>query len=81
MKAPGMEPLYIPLVPQYPLEKVENVTCWEWSGTALSEGVEAAEWLSKFVGKPASLVRFDTGRGTLAPLLFGYLQGYILRKG
>jgi uncharacterized protein YcbX len=57
-----MEPLYIPLVPQYPLEKVENVTCWEWSGTALSEGVDAAEWVSKFLGKPASLVRFDTGR-------------------
>ncbi|KAG0582091.1 hypothetical protein KC19_3G033400 [Ceratodon purpureus] len=59
IKAPGMEPLHIPLVPQYPLEKVENITCWEWSGTALSEGVEAAEWLTKYIGKPASLVRFD----------------------
>jgi len=57
-----MEPLYIPLVPQHPLEEVENVTCWEWSGTALSEGAEAAEWFTKYIGKTASLVRFDNRR-------------------
>ncbi|XP_024358440.1 uncharacterized protein [Physcomitrium patens] len=59
LKAPGMEPLYVPLVPQYPLKKVENITCWEWSGTALSEGDEAAQWFTKYLGKPSSLVRFD----------------------
>lgn len=59
--APGMEPLYVPLVPSFPLEKVENVTCWEWSGPALSEGADADEWFSKYVGKPTRLVRFDTG--------------------
>lgn len=59
LRAPGMEPLYIPLVPQYPLEKVDNVTCWEWTGTALSEGAEAAAWVTNYIGKTASLVRFD----------------------
>ena len=61
LTAPGMEPLYVPLVPSFPLEKVENVTCWEWSGPALSEGADADEWFSKYVGKPTRLVRFDTG--------------------
>jgi uncharacterized protein YcbX len=59
--APGMEPLYVPLVPSFPLEKVEKVTCWEWSGPALSEGADADEWFSNYVGKPTRLVRFDTG--------------------
>lgn len=65
LKAPGMEPLYVPLVPQYPLKKVENITCWEWSGTALSEGDEAAQWFTKYLGKPSSLVRFDNGTSLL----------------
>jgi len=73
--APGMEPLYVPLVPSFPLEKVEKVTCWEWSGPALSEGADADEWFSNYVGKPTRLVRFDTGNAT-RPTDPDYAIGY-----
>lgn len=67
-----MEPLYIPLVPQYPLEKVDNVTCWEWTGTALSEGAEAAAWVTNYLGKTATLVRFDNGNLRVCVAIFSY---------
>ncbi|KAL9239236.1 hypothetical protein vseg_013576 [Gypsophila vaccaria] len=38
---------------------VENVSVWEWSGSAFDEGHRASEWFSKYLGKPSILVRFD----------------------
>lgn len=62
LKAPGMEPLYIPLVPPSPLKVLENVTVWGWTGPALSEGVDADRWFSEFLGKPSHFVRFSNGK-------------------
>ena len=81
--APGMEPLYVPLVPSFPLEKIETVTCWEWSGPALSEGADADEWFSKYVGKPTRLVRFDTGMEWLVFFVYfcnGFVDPFLLLR-
>ena len=40
---------------------VDNVSVWEWSGSAFDEGAAAAEWFSKYLGKTSRLVRFDPG--------------------
>lgn len=61
INAPGMEPLYIPLVPPFPLKVIENVTVWGWTGPALSEGVDADRWFSEFLGKPLHFVRYNNG--------------------
>jgi len=59
VKAPGMDPLQVPLL-QKNREKVENVSMWEWSGSALDEGADSTDWFSRYLGKPSRLVRFDT---------------------
>lgn len=56
IKAPGMDPLRIPLVAELPT--TYDVSVWEWSGSAYDEGVEAAEWFTTFLGNPTRLVRF-----------------------
>jgi len=38
---------------------IDHVSVWEWSGSALDEGTEAADWFSKYIGKTSRLVRFD----------------------
>lgn len=56
IRAPGMKPLKIPFAAE--LATVDDVSVWEWSGSAYDEGAEAAEWFSAFFGNPARLVRF-----------------------
>ncbi|CAL1404996.1 unnamed protein product [Linum trigynum] len=59
IKAPGMPVLSIPLTK--PQDVAEGVSVWEWSGSALDEGGEAAKWFSDYIGKPSRLIRFDAG--------------------
>jgi uncharacterized protein YcbX len=40
-----------------------SVTVWEWSGTAVDEGDEAAAWFSKYLDTPVRLVRWGAGLG------------------
>jgi len=74
MKAPGMDPLKVPLL-QKNREKVENVSMWEWSGSALDEGADAADWFSRYLGKPCRLVQFDTA-SEVRPTAAEYAHGY-----
>uniref|UniRef100_A0A2P2QMF9 MOSC domain-containing protein n=1 Tax=Rhizophora mucronata TaxID=61149 RepID=A0A2P2QMF9_RHIMU len=57
VKAPEMCMLRIPLTK--PDEVTDGVSVWEWSGSALDEGDEAAKWFSDYLGKPSRLVRFN----------------------
>lgn len=54
-----MNALKVPLTA--PSEVTDGVTIFEWSGSALDEGNEAAEWFSNYLGKPCRLVRFNEG--------------------
>ncbi|PUZ71959.1 hypothetical protein GQ55_2G355500 [Panicum hallii var. hallii] len=56
VRAPGMEPLKIPLASE--CATIYDVSVWEWSGSAYDEGPEAAKWFSTFLGNPTRLVRF-----------------------
>lgn len=44
-----------------PREILDDVSVWEWCGSALDEGDEASKWFSDFLGKPSRLVRFNHG--------------------
>lgn len=57
IKAPGMSNLKVPLGRSD--EKVDGVSVWEWSGSAVDEGISAAQWFTDYIGKPSRLVRFD----------------------
>ncbi|KAI3474328.1 hypothetical protein Pfo_029151 [Paulownia fortunei] len=57
IKAPGMDVLKVPLTKS--AEKVDGVSVWEWSGSAVDEGAAAAQWFSSYLGKPSRLVRFN----------------------
>lgn len=57
--APGMDPLKVPLAVER--TTIDDVSVWEWSGSAYDEGAEAAEWFSAYFGKPSRLVRFKEG--------------------
>ena len=57
--APGMDTLKVPLVAER--ATLDNVSVWEWSGSAYDEGAAAAEWFSAYFGKPSRLVRFKEG--------------------
>ncbi|XP_050233623.1 LOW QUALITY PROTEIN: uncharacterized protein LOC126682105 [Mercurialis annua] len=57
IKAPKMGVLKVPLEGAH--EVAEDVSVWEWSGSALDEGAEAAKWFSDFLGKSSRLVRFN----------------------
>lgn len=59
IRAPGLDPLKIPLGAKR--ATVDDVSVWEWSGSAYDEGDEAAEWFSSYFGKPTRLVRFNEG--------------------
>uniref|UniRef100_A0A453LN49 Molybdenum cofactor sulfurase middle domain-containing protein n=1 Tax=Aegilops tauschii subsp. strangulata TaxID=200361 RepID=A0A453LN49_AEGTS len=54
-----MDTLKVPLVAER--ATLDDVSVWEWSGSAYDEGAEAAEWLSSYFGKPSRLVRFKEG--------------------
>ncbi|KAH7301033.1 hypothetical protein KP509_23G008900 [Ceratopteris richardii] len=59
LSAPGMEILRVPLSSVVQRSKVPEASVWEWTGSALDEGREASEWLTRYLGKAARLVRFD----------------------
>jgi uncharacterized protein YcbX len=54
-----MDTLKIPLAAEH--TTIDDVSVWEWSGSAYDEGAEAAEWFSTYFGKPSRLVRFKEG--------------------
>jgi uncharacterized protein YcbX len=54
-----MDPLKIPLSAEQAI--INDVSVWEWSGSAYDEGAEAAEWFSSYFGNPSRLVRFKEG--------------------
>ncbi|KAH9616638.1 hypothetical protein KSS87_019786 [Heliosperma pusillum] len=58
IRAPGMDLLKVSL--SKPRAVVDHVSVWQWSGSALDEGADAAEWFSKYIGKTSRLVRFDS---------------------
>uniref|UniRef100_A0A0C9RRU0 TSA: Wollemia nobilis Ref_Wollemi_Transcript_18557_1134 transcribed RNA sequence n=1 Tax=Wollemia nobilis TaxID=56998 RepID=A0A0C9RRU0_9CONI len=74
VKAPGMDPLQVPLL-QNTCQRIDNVSIWEWSGSALDEGDNAANWFSSYLGKPSRLVRFDTV-SEVRPTDKDYARGY-----
>ena len=61
IRAPGMDTLKIPLAAKH--STINDVSVWEWSGSAYDEGAAAAEWFSTYFGKPSRLVRFKEGSG------------------
>lgn len=63
VKAPGMSRLNVSL--SKPGQVADGVSVWEWCGSALDEGEEAAKWFSDYLGKPSRLVRFNTGRSSI----------------
>ncbi|CAL5072831.1 unnamed protein product [Urochloa decumbens] len=73
IRAPGMDPLKIPLAAER--ATVDDVSVWEWSGSAYDEGTEAAEWFSTYFEKPSRLVRFKEVSET-RPTDPNYAQGY-----
>uniref|UniRef100_A0A0D6QUB5 MOSC domain-containing protein n=1 Tax=Araucaria cunninghamii TaxID=56994 RepID=A0A0D6QUB5_ARACU len=74
VKAPGLDPLQVPLL-QNTRQRIDNVSMWEWSGSALDEGDNAANWFSTYLGKPSRLVRFDTV-SEVRPTDKDYARGY-----
>ncbi|XP_059437115.1 uncharacterized protein LOC132170235 [Corylus avellana] len=73
LKAPGMNVLKVSL--SRPRERVDGVSVWEWSGSALDEGDEASQWFSNYLGKPSRLVRFNSASET-RPVEPGYAPGH-----
>ncbi|KAL3632327.1 hypothetical protein CASFOL_025311 [Castilleja foliolosa] len=60
IRAPGMDVLNVPLIiSNKSADKVEGVSVWEWSGSAVDQGPAAAQWFSNYLGKPTRLVRFN----------------------
>ncbi|KZV47720.1 MOSC domain-containing protein 2, mitochondrial-like [Dorcoceras hygrometricum] len=73
VKAPGMDVLNVPLTK--PLKNSDNVSVWEWCGSAMDEGARAAEWFSTYLGKSSRLVRFDSD-SQVRPVDPNYAHGY-----
>ncbi|XP_010260737.1 PREDICTED: mitochondrial amidoxime reducing component 2 isoform X2 [Nelumbo nucifera] len=73
LRAPGMDELKISL--SKVSEVIDNVSVWEWSGSAVDEGAEASEWFSNYLGKPSRLVRFNAASETRA-VDPAYAHGY-----
>ena len=61
-RAPGMDPLRVPLASAVQSRVVGHASVWAWAGVAFDEGSDAEEWFTKYLGKPCKLVRFDTGK-------------------
>ncbi|KAM7530324.1 hypothetical protein LguiB_033734 [Lonicera macranthoides] len=59
ISAPRMEELKVSL--SKPREILDDVSLWEWCGSALYEGDEASKWFSDFLSKPSRLVCFNHG--------------------
>ncbi|KAJ4876152.1 Molybdenum cofactor sulfurase family protein [Raphanus sativus] len=73
VRAPGMDVLKVSLTK--PEKIADDVSVWEWFGSALDEGEEASNWFSIFVGKPCRLVRFDSASET-RPVDPNYASGH-----
>ncbi|XP_040383402.1 mitochondrial amidoxime reducing component 2-like isoform X2 [Oryza brachyantha] len=73
VRAPGMDPLKIPLSAER--ATVDDVSVWEWSGSAYDEGSEAAEWFSSYFGSPSRLVRFKEA-SEIRPTNPDFAKGY-----
>ncbi|XP_050234563.1 uncharacterized protein LOC126682840 [Mercurialis annua] len=73
IKGPGMHELKISLAK--PEVTSDGVKLWEWCGSVLDEGPEAAKWFSDYVGKPCRLVRFNSGSET-RPVVDEYAPGH-----
>ncbi|XP_073309368.1 uncharacterized protein [Primulina huaijiensis] len=73
VKAPGMDVLKVPLTK--PLKTADNVSVWEWCGSALDEGASAAEWFSTYLGKSSRLVRFNSD-SEVRPVDPNYAHGH-----
>ncbi|WOK94734.1 hypothetical protein Cni_G03439 [Canna indica] len=73
IKAPEMEMLRIPLNKE--CEVINDISVWDWSGSALDEGNDAFEWFTKYLGKPSRLVRFNT-ESQIRAVDPNYAQGY-----
>ncbi|XP_057820366.1 uncharacterized protein LOC131033219 isoform X2 [Cryptomeria japonica] len=74
VKAPDMYPLQIPLF-QDTFQRIDNISVWEWCGSAFDQGENAANWFSTYLGKPSRLVRFDT-ESEVRPIDENYARGY-----
>jgi hypothetical protein len=72
IRAPGMDTLKIPLAAEH--TTIDDVSVWEWSGSAYDEGAEVSEWFSTYFGKPSRLVRFKEGSGIYISLGIGFAQ-------
>ncbi|XP_044495191.1 mitochondrial amidoxime reducing component 2 isoform X2 [Mangifera indica] len=72
IKAPGMDALRISLSKPH---VVTDGSVWEWSGSALDEGAEAANWFTKFLGKTSRLARFNAASET-RPVDPEYARGH-----
>ncbi|KAK1556822.1 hypothetical protein Q3G72_012953 [Acer saccharum] len=73
IRAPGMDMLKISL--SRPRDVTDGVSVWEWSGSALDEGAEAANWFTNYIGKTSRLVRFDAASQT-RPVDPAYARGH-----
>ncbi|KAI9198852.1 hypothetical protein LWI28_023083 [Acer negundo] len=73
IRAPGMDMLKISL--SRPRDVTDGVSVWEWSGSALDEGAEAANWFTNYIGKTSRLVRFDAASQT-RPVDSAYAHGH-----
>ncbi|KAL6601564.1 hypothetical protein ACP70R_044784 [Stipagrostis hirtigluma subsp. patula] len=76
IKAPGMDPLKIPLAVER--TTIDDVSVWEWSGSAYDEGAGAAEWFSTYLGKPSRLVRFKE-ESEIRPTDPKFAEGYKIK--
>ncbi|KAJ3678386.1 hypothetical protein LUZ60_002189 [Juncus effusus] len=74
IRAPGMEPLKVALNATS-RNVADEVSVWEWSGSAFDEGSEAADWFSNYLGKSSRLVCFSTS-SQIRPVDENYAQGY-----
>ncbi|KAK2635218.1 hypothetical protein Ddye_030010 [Dipteronia dyeriana] len=73
IRAPGMDVLKISL--SRPRDVTDGVSVLEWSGSALDEGAEAANWFTNYIGKTSRLVRFDAASQT-RPVDPAYARGH-----
>eukprot|EP00795_Rhopilema_esculentum_P010211 gene10211-18892_t len=62
VEAPGMEPLFVPLSVAKEEPEIVDVELFGMSGSGIRVSKEADEWLSKYLGKPHSLLVFDSTR-------------------
>lgn len=65
VKAPGMEPLYVPIEE---VGAAVTVTVWEDTAQAFDMGDEIADWFSTFLKKTVRLVRFDPAQTRLSSM-------------